>query len=187
MKFLKAEESRQWCNVQGLKVTSGGFLYFNAGDLYCLTLELEDKPSRIIALADYMVPTWKEIPFEGALLWIKERGIWGDFSESIGEMIIRQMRFAKGETEPLEKRPGHLFHSAELIEMHSYFVIPMLFGWDAFLIPEGKDYFIFISHDGVAAIVSRTRETYEMLYHRVLDWNPRENREWYLKGTGIPT
>jgi hypothetical protein len=185
MRFLKEEEARQWCSAHGLKVTPSRFLYYDTENLYCFSVGLEDKPSSVIGLANYLVPTWGGISFEGALLWIRER-VWGEYSEKTGTMIIEQMRLGKGETEPLEKRPVHLFSSEELFEMHSYFVIPMLFGWDAFLIPEGKDYFLFVSHDGVVGVVSRTQKTNDELYQRVLNWNPREDREWYLKGTGIP-
>jgi hypothetical protein len=186
MRFLTTEEARLWCNAHALKVTSSRFLYYEVENMHCFSVGLEDKPYRVIGLADYLVPTWEDVSFSGALLWIRERGVWGDFPENTGDMIIQQMRLAKGETEPLEKRPGHLFGPEELIEMHSYFLIPLLFGWDAFLIPEGKDYFLFVSHDSVVGVVCRTHATYEELYRRVRDWNPREAREWYFKGTGIP-
>jgi hypothetical protein len=187
MRFFEEQEVRDWCERRGLRVTAGRFLYYDADDLHCFSIGLEESPSRIIALADYLVPTWQDVPFEGALLWIRERGIWGDFSETIGATIIKEMRLAKGEPEPIEKRPGQLFGHQELFEMHSYLVIPMLFGWDAFLVPEGKDYFLFVSHDGIVGVVSRTQQTYNHLYQRVLDWNPHEDRGWYAKGTGIPS
>ena len=181
MTFLTIEEVRTWCGTHGLKVAASGYVHYDLKNPYCFSVGLEDKPSRVIALADYLVPTWKDIPFGGALLWIRERGIWGDYSENTGAMIFQQMRFAKGEREPLEKRPGQLFGSEEVFEMHSYFVIPLLFGWDAFLVPEDKDYFLFVSHDGVVGVVSRTQETYEGLYQRVRDWGPREDKHWYFK------
>jgi len=133
MKALTTEEVREWCNSHGLKITSNRFLYYDLeSPPHCFSIGLEDKPSRVIALADYLIPTWKDTSFDGALLWIKERGIWGDHSENTGAMIVQLMRSGNGETEPLEKRPGHLFGPEELFEMHAYFVIPMLFGWDAF-------------------------------------------------------
>jgi hypothetical protein len=74
----------------------------------------------------------------GALLWIRARGVWGDFSENTADTIVQTMRLAKGEPESLEKRPGQIFGPEERFEMHSYFVVPLLFGWDAFLVPEGN-------------------------------------------------
>jgi hypothetical protein len=119
-------------------------------------------------------------------LWIRERGIWGEYSEKTGARMVELMRLGKGEAESLEKRPGQLFGPEEVWETHSYLVIPMLFGWDAFLVPQGEDYFVFVSHDGVLGVVTRTERTYKQLYQRVLDWNPREDRTWYFKGIGAP-
>lgn len=183
MKFLTAEECIHWCEARGLKVTEDRYLHYGLESSHCFSVGLEEKPSRVIVLADYLVPTWKDVSFEGALLWIRERGIWGDFSEKTASTIFQQMRSAKGETELLERRPGHLFGPEEVFQMHSYLAIPLLFGWDAFLVPEGKDYFLFASHDGVVGVVCRTQKTYEELYHRVRDWNPREEKHWYLKRT----
>jgi hypothetical protein len=179
VKFFTTDESKSWCQARGLIVTTDRYLQYDPESPHCFTIGLEEKPSRVIALADYLVPTWEDIPFEGALLWIRERGIWGDYSENTGAMIVQQMRIANGENGPLESRPGHLFGPEELLEMHSYFVIPMLFGWDAFVIPEGGNYFIFVSHEGIAEVVCRKAENAEELRRRVRDWNPKEDRSWY--------
>jgi hypothetical protein len=184
MKFLTAEEAKTWCHARGLRVTTDQYLQYQSDNPHCFSVGLEEKPSRVIALADYLVPTWEERPFDGALLWIRERGVWGDHSEKIATMIVDQMRFANGQRESLEDRPVQLFASEEMIEMHSYFVIPLLFGWDAFLIPEGREYFVFVSHDGVAEVVSRTAETAEELRERLRNWNPQENTNWYSRIAG---
>jgi len=179
MKFFTTEESKLWCEARGLQVTPDRYLHYELDKSHCFTVPLEEKPSRVIALADYFVPTWAEVPFEGALVWIRERGIWGEYSETTGSMIVEQMRLANGEREPVETRPGHLFEPSELVQMHSYVVVPMLFGWDAFVVPQSGDYFIFVSHDGVAAIVARTADKVNGLWQRVQSWNPKEDKSWY--------
>ena len=179
MKFFTREEAKSWCEARGLKVTVDRYLHYDPESSSCFTVGLEEKPSSLIGLADHLIPTWEDVPFEGALLWIRERGIWGDHSEKTGDVIIEQMRLAKGERAPLEERPGHLFGRDEVYETHAYFLIPVLFGWDAFLIPESGDYFAFISHDGVAEVVGRTAEKAEELRQRVRDWNPKEDKSWY--------
>jgi hypothetical protein len=179
MKFLTLEEVRKCCESYGIKITSNRFLKYETENPTCLSIGLEEKPSRVIALADYLVPTWDEIPFRGALLWIRSWDVWGDFSEKTASMIIQQMRLARGGTEALADRPGHQFGFAELFEMHSFFVIPLLFGWDAFLIPDGGDYFLFVSHDGVVEVVSRTPQMLDELRHRLRDWNPKTDKTWY--------
>jgi len=178
MKFLTTDEVRMWCEVHKLGITPHRFLDYDETNSFCLSIVLEGKPHQVIALADYLVPTWKDVPFHGALLWVRERGIWGDFAENTGAMIFEQMRLARGEKRTLRESPGYLFEATELIEMHSYFVVPLLFGWDAFLIPEGSDYFLFVSHHGVVQMVCRTQPTYDQLRRRLHAWNPKEDKTY---------
>ena len=180
MKFLTAEEAKIWCDGRALNLTADMRPYYE-GNPQCFTIGLEEKASRVIVLADYLIPTWNDVHFSGALLWIRERGIWGDFSEKVGAIILEHMRRAQGERATVEERPGHLFGPQELLEMHSYFLLPMLFGWDAFLVSEDGDYFIFVSHDGVAEVVARNPETTDLMRQHVKDWNPREGRSYYQK------
>jgi len=181
MKFLTEEECRSWCGVHQLEVSADRYLRYGSEHPHCFTIGLDDKPNGIIGLADYLVPTWDEIPFEGALLWIREKGVWSDFSEKISAMIVQQMRLAKGEAASVGERPGQLFGPDELLEMHSYFLVPLLFGWDAFLVPQGKSYFCFVSHDGFVEVVSRSVEGLDQVRQRVIDWNPKEDERWYPK------
>jgi hypothetical protein len=173
MRFLTTEEAKVWCEAHGLQVTANRHLKYDIANQHSFSIGLEDKPSRVIALADYLVPTWKDVSFSGALLWIRERGIWGDYSENTGAMIVRQMRLGRGETGPLDLKPGYLFGAEELIELHAYFLIPLLFGWDAYLIPDGAEYFLSVSHDGVVEAVGRTPQAIEQLRQRVLCWGPQ--------------
>ncbi len=89
------------------------------------------------------------------------------------------MRLAAGEAGTLELRPGHLFGPAEQWEAHALLMVPLLFGWDAFLFPEGKDYFLFVCHDDVVGVVCRTSKVFEQLYQQVASWRPRKDETWY--------
>ncbi len=185
MRFVTTEKATSWCKARGLRVTTDRYLNYVKGGPHCFTLPLGDKPSRLITLADYLIPTWKDFPFKGALLWIREREIWDDFSEKTGAMILQQMRLGSGEKEPIEKTPAHLFGPDEIFEMQSYFMVPLLFAWDAFLIPDGHDYFIFVSHDGVAEVVSQNAETHAQIRSRVSNWNPYDDDRWYPRLAGL--
>ena len=91
MEFLRKEKVREWCNARGLRISPDRFLYYDNDNQHCFSIGLEDTPSRVIALADHLVPTWDDVLFEGALLWIRSRDIWGDYSEKVGAMIVQQM------------------------------------------------------------------------------------------------
>ena len=185
MDFVTDEQIRGWCAARNLNMNSSRFLNYGPENLYCISISLEEKASRVVALADYLVPTWPDVPFAGALLWIRERGVGGDFSENAGAMMLQQMRMASGATKPLKEFPGQLFNADELVEFHSYFLLPLLFGWDAFVVPEGKDFFLFVSHDGIVEVVSRRAETLEEVRQRVSDWNPKPDDRWYPRLAGL--
>jgi len=181
MRFLTADEVRVWCEANGLGFSSRGYLHYDSVALHCFSVSIKLASSRVIALADHLVPTWNDVPGRGALFWIRERGVWGEFSEKLGATIIDQLRLANGMTESLEKRPGHLFEPEELFAIHSYFVLSLLFGWDAFLVPTEGDRFFFVSHDGLLVAVFRSEESCAQLKQRILDWSPREDKGWYFE------
>jgi hypothetical protein len=179
VKFLTTEEAKSWCQARGLRVTADRYLNYEPESTSGFTVGLEEKPSSLIGLSDHLIPAWEDVPFEGALLWIRQRDIWGDHSERTGAVMIDQMRLADGESASLEERPGHLFGRDEAYKAHAYFLLPAMFGWDAFLIPESGDYFTFISHDGVAEVMGRNAEKTEELRQRLREWSPQEDKSWY--------
>lgn len=179
MKLLTQDELEKWLAVNGLTINGDKYLRYREDESHSVTLSLEDKPSRIIALADHLVPTWPDEPFDGALFWIRERGAWDDFSKDVGEVLLRKMRTEHGVSASLEEKPGWLFSSDEIKEMHACLLLPMLFGWDAFLALANKDYFLFVSHDGVVEVVGRTDSALEAVQSRVASWKPKSDRHWY--------
>jgi hypothetical protein len=91
--------------------------------------------------------------------------------------MIEQMRAARGEHKPLIERPGQLFDSSEAIALQSFFILPVLFSWDAYLAPESGEYFIFNSHDEFVYVVSATQRTHERLIQDMRTWDPKQS-EW---------
>jgi hypothetical protein len=175
MKCLTTEEVKAWCDAHGLEVATNRYLnHRECESSHSFTIVPEGKPYQVVGMAALLVPPWEGVPFEGALLWIRERGIWSDFSENTADMIVKQMRLAVGIREPLETSPGHLFGPDEVYEMYSFLTVPVVFGWDAFLIPESMDYFVFFSHDEYVRVECRTEEIYKKLLRLVKEWNPRE-------------
>ncbi len=185
MKFLNESEVKHWCEARGVELSSKGCLRYRGEELHgCLIKFQEECPSRLIALVDAMIPAWEEVPFSGGLLWIRQRGAWGEHSEDMGDALIAQLRVANGEREPLEVRPGHAFSDAEPLKMHSFLVVPLLFGWDAYLVPEARDYLVYISHDGIAEVVARTAEGKRELLQRFRRWSPLDELNWYKRTVG---
>jgi hypothetical protein len=103
--------------------------------------------------------------------------MWNEIHERAGMFMIEQMRAARGEHKPLIERPGQLFDSSEAIALQSFFILPVLFSWDAYLAPESGEYFIFNSHDEFVYVVSATQRTHERLFQDMRTWDPKQS-EW---------
>lgn len=172
MRFLTDNEAKNWCETRGLDFDDHLRIFYPLGGSHAFSIGIEEKATDTVLLSDYLVPSWEDVPFEGALLWIRDYGIWGENSENTGLAMIRQMRSGNGERGSLKEKPAHLFASSEVYEAHSYLLLPVLFGWDALLVPETGDYFVSISHHGFAQVVCRNAGVCEALRNRLKDWSP---------------
>jgi len=181
MRGLSNNETREWCLGQGLSLTSDNYLYYDFRDHHSFYVELAGKAQELISLGEYLIPTWNETHFQGGLVWMKDWGIWNEHLEKVGSAILRQMRLASSESRPLIDAPAMLFEPSELFELHAYFALPLLFGWDAFVVPAGREYFVFLSHEGLICVVSKSRQVHEQVFARVKEWGPTENEEWYFR------
>jgi hypothetical protein len=173
MKFLTAEEATNWCRMRGLDVDARSQSFYSLSGSHTFSIGIQERVTDTVLLSDYLVPTWEEVPFTGALLWITDYGIWGENSEKTGSVMIKHMRLGNGGPPTLHEKPAHLFAPGEVYETHSYLLLPILFGWDALLVPETGDYFVSISHHGIAEVVCRDAQIYEQLRKRLQDWTPR--------------
>jgi len=179
MRFLTREQARVWCEARSIHVSPSRFLSYGTESPKCLILSVPSKASRAIAMAGSLFPTWVPDEFRGALLWLREWGIWDEHTETTGLTALEQLRKAAGEERSLGDAPGELFDANELWKMHAHFVQPLCFGWDAFLIPDQADYFVFLSHDEIICVVARTSTTLNSLKERLHDWDAKDDRSWY--------
>lgn len=132
-----------------------------------------------MALARWCFPFSENRPFPGAAIYFREWGIWNDLDEEMGMCAIRRMRTACGESRGLSEAPVQVFSEVEFPDVRAFWTLPIILGWDAFLIPEGSDYFVFNSHDEVISFVCRTKERYEQLLDTFRDWDI-EKSDWYF-------
>lgn len=170
MTRLGPSDVNVWCAGRSLNFTRRRMLAFSAGNGNSIGVNIEAMPAaRVIALAEQLAPTWPGSEFGGALLWIRERGIWGDFSEAIGSKILQLL---SGGAELPQDGPGFLFNASEVTELHAFGLVPLLFGWDAFIVPEGAGFFAFASHDGYLSIVFPPGGDAEPWLTRLAPWRP---------------
>lgn len=185
MKALTKEQVESWCKTRSVAVTSDNYLYFPESRR-CIAIELPEKPYELVALANALLPYSAAVPFQGALLWVRQWGVWNELVERAGFRVLEMMRRLQGDTRPPEEAPGYLFDAHELVDLQVCLIQPLLIGWDAFMVPESGDYVVATSHDETTSVLARTPQIYESMLAELQPWNPREDPEWYFKGIAIP-
>jgi hypothetical protein len=181
MRAMASDEAKAWCEKRSISVSDNRFLRYGGSKL-CFTLGLPEKPSRLVALAAWLLQRSDETPFQGALLWIRQWGIWSKGSEEAGMKIMEALRQAHGEMKPLKDAPAMLFGPEELRDLHAFFIQPLLFGWDAFMVPVSGEYFSFTSHDELICVVAKTEECLRGLMKWLRDWAPQKDDPYYFRG-----
>jgi len=185
MKSLTTEQVRLWCKARSIAVSDDDHLYFKE-NRRCLALDLPQKPYMLVALANELLPYTVDSPFQGALLWLREWGIWSDLVERAGFRVMEMLRGGSGDRSTPDENPGYLFEANELIDLEVGLLQPMLIGWDAFMVPETMDYIVATSHDETTVVLTRTREMHENLLGALKEWGVREDSDRYFRHKGIP-
>jgi hypothetical protein len=181
MKFLTTAEIRQWCTQRNIKTSERCFPDFDAPDSLAFSIELQDHSGpRIQGLASWLITPGDSETHTKALLWMDEYSCCDDHTENVCLSLLSQFRLARGETSPLSERPGFLFESQEADEMLGAFIVALIFNcWDTFLIFEGRDYFLYVSHEEFLSVVCRTQAAYDMTHELVKGWNPKPAEGYY--------
>ena len=160
----------------GLRVGSDGrSLYYENPESNCMELRFPEKPMQVpffTRVASSLNLDREEL-FYGAVLWLTLWDIGSPQLEKTGWRTIEKMRLGFGENRPIAMAPGHSFRSDEFVDLNAFLIPCFVFGWDAWLIPAGNDYFVHISHDEFWVVVTRTTEIHEALHRQLSDLSPR--------------
>jgi len=131
-------------------------------------------------LANLLLPREGE-HFSGGMLWIRERGVWSEIAERVGDCVVAKFRAVVGDNRGLDEAPAQLFEPSELVEAQSCLAQPMLIGWDAFFVPETPTYFVFVSHDGPVCMIAKSPEEQTRLTELAADWKPQIRQDYYFR------
>jgi len=174
MEVVKTLADSQWdC---GIKI-EGTNLYYDGPEANCIKLKFPDFPGRAAYFSTRAIRLGlgdDEARFHGALLWVT-------FSElgslaPIGWKLVEKMRQGFGENRPLQTARAHYFRNDELLDLTAFLLPCFVFGWDAYLVPFGRnDFFVYISHDEYWGVVSRTRKAHDRMLVELEDLNPTES------------
>jgi hypothetical protein len=156
----------------------GTSLYYTDPSANCIELRFPETPLRVTYFARVasMLGINDESLFYGALLWITLSTIGSPQLEKSGWRLVEKMRQGFGENRSLQTASGHFFRADELVELTAFLIPCFVFGWDAYMVPNGSnDFFVHISHDEYWGVVARTEEAYQELFSHLKDLNPKES------------
>jgi hypothetical protein len=154
-----------WVEVGG---TTLGYLDTEAETLFFRFPETPLRATYFARLA-CMLGIEDEALFNGALLWITLSDIGSPQLEKAGWSMVEMMRRSFGEMRPLQSAPGHWFRSDQLAELTAFVVACFVFGWDAYLIPSGREHFVQISHDECWDVAARSAKVLDALMPHLKD------------------
>jgi hypothetical protein len=151
-------------------------LFYTHPEASCIAVEypqeLERLPffARLISTLGY--EPWH---FTGALLWIHQFGLWNEAVEGIGYRIVEKMNQAAGQPSAFEVSQGHEFRADELDDAVGMLLQPMIFGWDAFYLPQWSwgagEFFIHISHNSYVVVVTKAKAFHEKILSQLTKAN----------------
>lgn len=136
--------------------------FFSYPEASFITLHYPPKLERLPWFARFVATLgYDEVDFQGALLWITAYGVWNEREEGIGYRVMENLSRAAGQATSFEAAPAYQFRADELVEAIGMMMQPMIFGWDAYFVPQYsygvEECFLKISHDSYVRVETRTR------------------------------
>ena len=171
MKLLSADESRSWCAERGLRLSRAGYLDYPTDEAYSAVISLPKAALEGIGLANVLARELSGAPEGSSLLWLRSWNIWSEDFEEIGAALYKGLLARRGQVE-LASLPGQLLEGGESPVLKSLLVVPILFQWDAYLVPAHAEHLVFICHDGFVNFLARTEDRLDKLLATLEAWNP---------------
>lgn len=162
--------------------------YYADPESACIVLEYPQKLEQLPFFARYLATIgYDDWDFRGALLWLTDWGVWQALDEGPGYRIIESMNRASGQPVSFEAGTGHQFRADELSDAVGMLMQPMIFGWDAYYLPQWSygtgEFFLHVSHDSYVTLVTRTRAFYDRVFPALqkLDFNPKPGQDLHTE------
>lgn len=178
-KFIQANEWNTAIKIRERLPYQDERLYCDDPEARVFLLKFPETPLRatyFARVASMLGTDGDEAMFYGALLWITLPDIGSPQLEKTGWSMIEMMRRGFGENRDLQAAPGHWFRNGAVVDLTAFLLICFVFQWDAFMIPSGGDFFVYISHDEYWIAVAKNDEAYKRILPYLADLEPEEDQ-----------
>jgi len=174
MELFDTATARQWCASQGIHEQRDWMsrLSFRGGYPVGLRVRVPTEDRGTVALASLLAtfPAGQS-PFGGALLWLQTWKIWSEEMDRTGQTMLSGLRREDALAENFDVAPAQLFSGDEFKHAVAEVTVPLLFQWDAHLVPAQSQEICSISHDGYVDLRFRTPARYREWLERCRDSN----------------
>ncbi|HEY6444841.1 MAG TPA: hypothetical protein VIY53_00160 [Acidobacteriaceae bacterium] len=136
----------------------------------CVELPFPEKASEFAYLA-VTLPLLREMDraeWGGGTLVYADWGIWDRRASIAGYQMVERIRATFGEHRPFDVAPVNHFRSDEFPLLTNFILAALVYGWDAYYIPNYRGCFAFISHDEWGCIVTEREEDFKSVTEPLL-------------------
>lgn len=188
MKALQIDELRRWCDEShsGIRVDATGHLRYATPNPLGIRLNVPPEARQTVALAYSLLAVEEDMSFSGALMYFVDWGYSPPEIENCAVKILEQMRRAYGVTASIENAPAQLFRSDEILDVHAFLAIPLLFGWDAYFMPHGTRYFGYLRENASIYLITDDEQVSQKLQASLQGYRPVLELPTYLQGAPAP-
>lgn len=181
---MTGDRATEWCLARGFQVADGELpsarLSFQNGADNRLRIEVSAKDLRPVELAYSLlmagVKDYEQQNFSGALLWLQDWDIRSETTERVGQELLKCLRGSNPLAGDLSGAPAQLFGGSELVTAQAALTLPILFQWDAYLVPESAGFAAFVSNDRYVDVRAATPGLAEQLVELFESgrWRPKQ-------------
>jgi hypothetical protein len=181
MKVMTKEEARKWCCQVSLKLASDDTLrYKNPGERrFFITAPEEHR--LIVVLARDMLSFRGDTNFSGGLLWLRRWDIGSPQLVAPGWSILENIRRAHGDLRSLELAPAQSFREDEFVELHSFLIQVVAYGWVADFVPSAGGFFLHFKDNRQICCAAASLETLKELRAAFKRWKPTDEDPLVVK------
>lgn len=179
MQILSSSECDGWCRDQGVLVLRrdprlGPDLVFEQTERDSVfQIPMPAQTLKVLALSYALLADRGDSSPSRGLLWMAGWGIWSEEIDNAGIKLWEALRMeSNNKKSALAEMPGHLFQIEEFLEQHALLMLPMIFQWDAYFVPEEPEFLIYICHDETVFIIARTAQICKELFRYYEIWGP---------------
>src|SRR5665213_1936450 len=155
--------------------------YYDHPQAKCTGFEIPSFPTGFAYLAGNLpsfLTGFERAYWKGGAVWYQDYDVWDHQNNVEGWTMIERIRAGYGEIRPFRMATVNIFRDNDLSILPAFLLAPLIYGWNAYYIPQDRGSFGFVSHDGYWAVSTETDADYAALQEKVSHY-PKDH--WILK------